>query len=91
MSEPSGVRVEVTSRFQRSFGTLSPALQRLTTERIALFAATPFAPRLRTHKLRGTLKDFWSFSVTDAHRILVTFPQPGVALLQDVGTHDIYR
>ena len=91
MPESSGVRVEVTSRFQRSFNALPLTLQRLTTERVAWLAAHPFDPRLKTHKLKGRLKGVWSFSVTHAHRVLITFPQPGVALLHDVGTHDVYR
>lgn len=85
------MRVEVTSHFQRAFDKLPPDLQRRTVQRIALFAANPFDPRLRTHKLKGKPTAFWSFSVTEAYRVLVSFPQAGVALLHDVGTHDIYR
>ncbi len=91
MPSPSGVRVDVTSRFERSFNALPPDLQRLTVERVAWFAANPFDPRLKTHKLKGRLKGIWSFSITHAHRVLVTFPKSGVALLHDVGTHDVYR
>lgn len=91
MPNPSGVRVEVTSQFQRSFAKLSPALKEQTVQRIALFAANPFDPRLKTHKLKGKLKHLWSFSVTQAYRVLVAFPASGVALLHDVGTHDVYR
>ena len=91
MPSRSGVRVEVTTHFQRAFDKLPHDLQHLTVRRVALFAANPLDPRLRTHKLKGTLQGTWSFSVTDAYRVLVTFPQPGVALLHDVGTHDVYR
>ena len=91
MPGSSGVRVEVTSHFQRAFEKLPVDLQKLTVQRIAIFAANPFDSRLRTHKLKGHLKTFWSFSVTGAYRVLTTFPQPSVALLHDVGTHDIYR
>lgn len=91
MPNRSGVRVEVTTRFQRAFDRLPPHLQQLTVQRVAIFAANPFDPRLRTHKLKGKLQAFWSFSVTGAHRVMVTFPQAGMALLHDVGTHDIYR
>ncbi len=85
------VRVDVTSHFQRAFDRLPPDLQRETTERVKRFASNPFDRRLRTHKLKGKLSACWSFSVTDAYRVLVTFPQRGVALLHDVGTHDVYR
>ena len=85
------MRVEVTSQFQRSFNKLPSDLRRLTVQRVACFAANPFDPRLRTHKLKGKLKALWSFSVSDAYRVLVSFPQPGIALLHNVGTHDVYR
>ena len=85
------MRVEVVSRFQRAFAKLPVNLQQITVRRVALFAANPFDPRLRTHKLKGNLKAYWSFSVTASHRILVTFPHESVAILHDVGTHDIYR
>ncbi len=85
------MRVEVTPHFQRAFEKLPTDLQQLTVQRIAVFASDPFDPRLRTHKLKGKIKTCWSFSVTAGCRMLVTFPQPGVALLHDVGTHDIYR
>ena len=85
------MRVDVTTSFQRSFKKLPPALKERVIQRLALFSADPFDPRLRTHKLKGKLQHCWSFSVTDAYRVLLTFPQVGVALLHDVGPHDIYR
>ena len=91
MPGPSGVRIEVAAHFRRAFNDLPPSLHARVVHRMTLFAANPFDPRLRTHKLKGKLKAFWSFSVTEAYRVLVTFPQTGVALLHDVGTHDIYR
>lgn len=58
---------------------------------MAILAADPFDPRLRTHKLKGKLSHLWSCSVNPAYRVLVTFPASGVALLHDIGTHDVYR
>lgn len=91
MPLPSSVRVDVTTHFRRAFDKLPQQLQHLASQRLIVFAANPFDPRLRTHKLKGRLHHLWSFSVTDSHRVLVSFPEPGVALLHDIGTHDVYR
>lgn len=91
MPQPPGVRVSVASHFRRAFDKLPADLQRIAAQRLTRFATNPFDPRLRTHKLKGNLRHLWSFSVTEAHRVLVSFPKPGVAILQDIGTHDVYR
>ncbi len=51
------------------------------------FRQNAFDPRLRTHKLRESLKGYWSFSLTRRHRVLFRFLQADVALFFDVGDH----
>ncbi|MCR4328201.1 MAG: type II toxin-antitoxin system mRNA interferase toxin, RelE/StbE family [Patescibacteria group bacterium] len=91
MHEAHGVRVETTSHFERAFGRLPPEFRRNVVARVRMFENNPFSLFLKTHKLGGKLSGFWSFSVVQAYRILVSFPRDGVALLHDVGTHDLYR
>ena len=51
------------------------------------FAADPGDPLLRVHKLKGELRDYWSFTVDDDLR--VGFRWDGdVAFLVNLGTHD---
>jgi len=51
------------------------------------FAADPKDPLLRSHKLRGELKDYWAFSVDDNLRVVFRW-EGGEAFLVNLGSHD---
>ena len=60
---------------------------------LRLLSTDPFAPSLKTHKLRGELDGLWACWVEYDCRIVFTFePTPNtseeVIVLIDVGTHD---
>ena len=57
-------------------------------ERVAIFKDNPFDPILRTHKLSGSMRDWWSFSVEYDVRVVFSFVEPSRALFVDIGTHD---
>ena len=58
--------------------------------RLELFINEPFAPALRTHKLSGTLKGFWSFSIEYDLRVVFYFTsdKPKKAVFINIGTHN---
>lgn len=56
-----------------------------------IFFQNPFDPRLKTHKLKGQLKDFYSFSVSYHWRIVFHFEKDNIAALDTIGTHEIYK
>lgn len=77
--------------FIRQYKKLSSALQLEVKEKTELFRKDPKHSFLKTHKLKGKLKGFWSFSVNYEYRIVFQYESKnGVALLA-VGTHDIYK
>ena len=51
------------------------------------FAANPKDPLLRSHKLRGELKDYWAFGVDDDLRVVFRW-EGGEAFLVSLGSHD---
>lgn len=57
-------------------------------EKLELFAANPFNPVLRSHKLKGNLEGLWSFSVTYNIRVVFQFINEEKALLIDIGSHN---
>jgi mRNA-degrading endonuclease YafQ of YafQ-DinJ toxin-antitoxin module len=57
-------------------------------DRVAIFQADPFDPRLKTHRLSGQLQGFWSFSADYDARVVFSFVEPNRALFVDIGTHD---
>lgn len=51
--------------------------------------ADPFDLSLKTHKLKGALKEFYSCSLTYDYRIICIFLMPDEAIvLVDIGNHD---
>ena len=59
--------------FVREFKKLPSELQEETLERIDLFRNVENHKKLKAHKLKGRLKNFYSFSVTYSHRIVFSY------------------
>ncbi|KJH73669.1 type II toxin-antitoxin system RelE/ParE family toxin [Aliterella atlantica] len=57
-------------------------------QKLELFTVDPFAPSLKTHRLSGKLKEFWSFSLDYDQRVLFYFTEDGKAVFVDIGSHD---
>lgn len=55
-----------------------------------IFLENPFDPRLKTHKLKGELSEFYSFSVSYHWRIIFHFESDTV-IFDAIGTHEVYR
>ena len=85
------VGVNITSEFTKSFRKLPKPVQVAATKKDLLFRVNPFYPSLRTHKLKGELNGFWSYSVNYSYRVLFRFINDNEVLYYDVGTHNIYR
>ena len=60
----------------------------LLIDAINLFIVNPFHPLLRTHKLKGKLKDCYAFTVAYDLRIIFYFEDSDHAVLIALGTHD---
>ncbi len=88
---PKRIKVEPSNRFKRSFAKLPPSIQKVVIEKEAIFVNNPFDKRLRTHKLKGKLEDFWSFSVSYTYRIVFEFVKKDEAIFYDIGDHRIYQ
>ncbi len=56
-----------------------------------IFRSNPFHPALKTHKLKGRLKEFWAFSIGYRYRIIFEFADDNTIYFHSVGTHDIYQ
>jgi len=56
--------------------------------KLGMFMNDPFDSSLRTHKLAGKLKDYWSFSIEYDLRVIFYFEDAETAVLVDLGTHD---
>lgn len=78
--------------FLKYLKKLDPQLQKETEYKIELFRNEQNNKNLEIHKLKGRFKGFYSFSVNYKNRVLFSYNNnKTVALLHDVGDHDIYR
>ena len=83
--------IHYTSDFKKFYQNLPHRIQRLVDKKDAWFRKDAFDPRLKTHKLKGKLKGYWSYSVTRKYRILFRFAGADEIICFDAGTHEIYR
>ena len=85
------IKVAYSPSFQRSYKKIikhNSSKQLLFEQKISLFLQDPFHPQLRTHKLKGTLKDFYSFSIEYNLRAVFYFVSDTEVVLEDIGSLD---
>lgn len=80
-----------TPAFIRQYKKLSTPLKVEAKEKIELFKSDPAHNFLRTHKLKGILKDRWSFSVNYSYRIVFRYLNKETAIFLAIGNHDVYK
>lgn len=80
-----------TSKFAGEYRKLPDEIKAIAKKRIAIFIKAPRDPQLKTHKLRGRLKDFWSFSIDHRYRIIFEFGEEATVYFHSAGDHSIYE
>lgn len=79
-----------SSHFAKAFKKLPSEIKKLAINIEKIFRKDCFNPKLKTHKLKGGLKDYWSFSINHSYRVLFAFQKEGEIAFVDIGTHSIY-
>lgn len=85
------IRSHVTPQFEEDFLALSLKIRKKAAKKIKLFESDCFNRTLDTHKLKGVLKIFLSFSVDREYRIIFRFLPRQEAMYYRIGTHKIYN
>jgi len=85
------VKIYYTSQFATSYKKLPKSIKLEAELKEKLFRKNPFDSALKTHKLTGKLRSFWSFSVDRKYRIIFEFINKNEVVFHKTGTHDIYR
>jgi len=80
-----------TQNFAKNFKNLSPRIQKLAIKKEDIFRQNLFTPALKTHKLTGRLKKYYSFSINRQYRILFVIEDKRKITFIDIGTHSIYQ
>ena len=84
------MEIEYSAHFKDTYQKIGPQIQQKAEKGEVLFRKDPFDPRLKTHKLHGKLKEFYSFSIDRRNRIVFKFVARFRAVFLDIGDHDIY-
>ncbi len=77
--------------FIRQYNKLEPLLQEEVSEKIELFRKVTNHKQLKVHKLKGELKDFYSFSVNYSYRVVFLYETKQKVVLLAVGDHAVYK
>ena len=85
--------IEYAPEFVRTWKKLPVAIQDVTVERIELFRDRTNHRKLKVHKLSGSMKGRWSFSVDFRYRIVFMYSlkDKNLAQMLDVGDHSVYE
>ena len=76
--------------FFKSYKLLDKDIKRKAELKEKIFRENIFSSSLKVHKLKGKLKNQWSFSIDNQYRLLFEFDDNDVIFL-DIGTHKIYK
>lgn len=81
-----------SSKFAREYKKLPSNIKNIAEEQEILFRKDPFGSKLKTHKLKGKLSGFLSFSIGYKYRIIFEFAKnKKTVYFHSVGVHDIYQ
>jgi len=84
------ITIYYSSSFRKSVGKYA-SYQKQIKKRIKIFIKDPHHPSLKTHKLKGGLANYYSFSVSYNLRILFEFMDEKTIGFIDIGTHGVYK
>ena len=85
------LRSHTTPQFENDFIKLPEKIQLKSKKKIKLFEEDCFNRILDTHKLKGVLKNFWSFSIDDNYRVMFRFLPEQEVIYYRIGLHKIYK
>ena len=85
------VRSHTTPQFEEDFLALPVKVSQKAKRKIKLFENDCFSRILEMHKLKGVLKNFWSFSTDKTYRVIFRFLPGGEVMYYRIGTHKIYE
>ncbi|MBI3109565.1 type II toxin-antitoxin system mRNA interferase toxin, RelE/StbE family [Candidatus Daviesbacteria bacterium] len=84
-------QIVYSKSFAKKLAGFSQKDQEKFLQKIRLFWQDPFTPSLKTHKLTGKLKNYWSFSVSFNLRVMFQFAKQETVAFIDIGGHEIYK
>lgn len=85
------MKIIYSSKFAKEYKSLPLKIKKTAEKKEKIFRKDPFESSLKTHKLTGKLKEYYSFSVDFQYRIIFEFAKKDIVWFHSVGTHEIYK
>ncbi len=85
------MKIYHSAQFAKFYKKLPKTIKLRAEVKEEIFRKNVFDPRLKTHKLKGQLADYYSFSISYHYRIVFHFEDENTVILDLVGTHEVYR
>jgi addiction module RelE/StbE family toxin len=85
------LNIVYSEKFISQFELLNSKVQTITEKKIDLFKENHKHPSLKTHKLKGVLDGYFSFSIDHSIRIIFEYDKNNTVNFLKIGNHDIYR
>ena len=85
--------VSYDTAFERKFERYKSQLPRIENDKLKkkleIFKEDIFDKQLKTHKLRGNLRDYYAFSISYSNRIVFKLLKGGGVYFVEIGSHDV--
>lgn len=75
-------------RWQKYLGGLTEKQKENLRKRLAIFKENIFDKRLKTHRLKGNLKNYYAFSINYSNRIVFKIIEEDSVYFIEIGSHD---
>lgn len=85
------MKIIYSSKFAKEYKKLPLKVKIIAEKKEKTFKKDPFDSSLKTHKLTGKLKDYYSFSIDYQYRIIFEIVKKDIIWFHSVGTHAIYK
>ncbi len=85
------MKIYYSSKFAKEYKRLPKTVKIAAERKEAIFRKDLFDPQLKTHKLTGKLKEYYSFSIDYQYRIIFELIKKDIVWFHSVGTHEIYK
>ncbi len=85
------MKIYYSPKFAKEYKKLPLKVKLLAEKKERIFRKDKFDPQLKTHKLTGRLKNYYSFSIDYQYRIIFEFIEKDVVWFHLIGTHEIYK
>ena len=85
------MKIFYSSKFAREYQKLLLRVKKIAEKKEQIFRKNLFDPKLKTHKLKGNLKGFLSFSVNQRYRIIFELVNSNTVWFHSIGEHSVYK